>query len=55
MATPPAFEDEMEQVDAELAVVAARVTPTPAQANQLLVIIAAITAEAQAAHICIWI
>ena len=55
MATPPASEDEMEQVDTELAVAAARVTSTPAQAKQLLAIIAAITAEGQAAHICIWI
>ncbi|KAH9769288.1 hypothetical protein KPL71_011944 [Citrus sinensis] len=48
MATPPASEDEMEQVDAELAAVTARVTPTPDQAKQLLAIIAAITAEGQA-------
>ena len=49
MPTPPVFEDEMEQVDAELAAAVARVTPTPAQAKQLLAIIAAITAEGQAA------
>ena len=33
MATPPASEDEMEQVDTELAAVAAKVTPTPEQAK----------------------
>ncbi|KAH9793304.1 Ribonuclease H [Citrus sinensis] len=45
MATPPASEDEMEQVDAKLAAATTRVTPTPAEAKQLLDIIAAITAE----------
>ena len=40
----------MEQVDAELTAVAARVMPTPEQAKQLLAIIAAITAEDQAAY-----
>ena len=49
MATPPASEDDMEQVDAELAAAATKVTPTPEQAKQLLAIIAAITAEGQAA------
>ncbi|KAH9802438.1 hypothetical protein KPL71_001384 [Citrus sinensis] len=49
MATPPDSADEMEQVDAELAFVAAKVTPTPEQAKQLLAIIAVITAEGQAA------
>ena len=49
MATPPVSEDEMEQVDAELAVVATRVTPTPTEAKQLLDIIATITTEGQAA------
>ncbi|KAH9727219.1 hypothetical protein KPL70_008579 [Citrus sinensis] len=45
IATPPASEDEMEQIDAELAAAATRVMPTPAEAKQLLNIIAAITAE----------
>ena len=49
MATPPDSKDEMEQVDAELAVAAAKVMPTPEQAKQLLAIIAANTAEGQAA------
>ncbi|KAH9769701.1 hypothetical protein KPL71_012115 [Citrus sinensis] len=49
MATPPTSEDKMEQVDAELAAVAARVTPTPEQAKQLLAIIAAIAVEGQVA------
>ena len=49
MATPSASKDEMEQVDAELAAAAAKVTPTPEQAKQLLAIIAATTAEGQAA------
>ena len=35
----------MEQVDTELAAAATRVTPTTAEAKQLLDIIAAITAE----------
>lgn len=39
----------MEQVDAELAAAATRVTPTPTEAKQLLDIIAAITIEGQAA------
>ena len=39
----------MEQVDAELAAAAARAMPTPEQAKQLLAVIAAITAEGQAA------
>ena len=39
----------MEQVDAEPAATAAKVTPTPEQAKQLLAIIAAITAKGQAA------
>ena len=45
MATSPASEDEMEQVDAELAAVVARVTPTPEQAKQLLAIIAAVECQ----------
>ena len=49
IATPLAFKDEMEQVDAELAAAATRVMPTPAEAKQLLDIIAAITAEGQPA------
>ena len=49
MATPPDSEDDMEQVDTELAAAAAKVMPTPKQAKQLLAIIAAITAEGQAA------
>ena len=49
MATPPASRDEMEQVDAKLAAVATKVTPTPVEAKQLLDIIAAITAEGQVA------
>ena len=49
MATPPTFEDEIDQVDAELATAAAKVTPTPKQAKQLLATIAAITVEGQAA------
>ncbi|KAH9802215.1 hypothetical protein KPL71_001288 [Citrus sinensis] len=49
MAIPPYSEDKMEQVDAELAAAAAKVTFTPEQAKQLLAIIAAITAEGQAA------
>ncbi|KAH9770116.1 hypothetical protein KPL71_012262 [Citrus sinensis] len=51
MATPPASEDEMEKVDAELAATVTRVTPTPAEAKQLLDIIAAITVEGQAADV----
>ena len=47
--TPLASEDDIELVDAELATVATRVTPTPAEAKQLLDIIAVITAEGQAA------
>ncbi|KAH9802442.1 hypothetical protein KPL71_001386 [Citrus sinensis] len=47
--TPPASEDEIERVDAELAASAARVTNTPAKAKQLLDIIAAIIAEGQVA------
>ena len=39
----------MEQIDAELAAAAPRVTPTPEEVKQLLDIIAAIIAEAQAA------
>ena len=39
----------MDQVDAELAAAVAKVTPTLEQAKQLLVIIAAITGEGQAA------
>ena len=39
----------MKQVDAELAAVVTRVTPTPTEAKQLLDIIAAITVEGQAA------
>ena len=50
MATPPTFEDEMDQVYAELVAAAAKVTPTAEQAKQLLAIIAAITAEGQAAN-----
>lgn len=49
MATPPASKDEIEQIDAELTAVAAKVTPTTEQAKQLLAIIAAITAKGQAA------
>ncbi|KAH9792219.1 hypothetical protein KPL71_004032 [Citrus sinensis] len=49
MTTPPASEDEMEQVDAELAAAVTRAMPTPEQAKQLLAVIAAITAEGQAA------
>ncbi|KAH9802189.1 hypothetical protein KPL71_001277 [Citrus sinensis] len=49
IATPPASEDEMEQVDVELVTAANRVTPTSAEAKQLLDIIAAIIAEDQAA------
>ena len=49
MATPSASDDEMEQVDAELAAAAARAMPTFEQAKQLLEVIAAITAEGQAA------
>ncbi|KAH9763726.1 hypothetical protein KPL70_001262 [Citrus sinensis] len=49
IATPPASKDEMEQVDVELVAAANRVTPTSAEAKQLLDIIAAITAEDQAA------
>ncbi|KAH9680288.1 hypothetical protein KPL71_026499 [Citrus sinensis] len=50
MTTPPASEDEMEQVDVELAAAAARAMPTPEQAKKLLAVIAAITAEGQAAN-----
>ena len=50
IATPPTSEDEMEQVDAELATAGTRVTPTPAVAKQLLDIIATITAEGQATN-----
>ncbi|KAH9671394.1 hypothetical protein KPL70_017357 [Citrus sinensis] len=50
MATPPAFDDEMEQIDAELAVAASRAMPTSEQAEQLLEVIAAISAEGQAAN-----
>ncbi|XP_024042750.1 histone H3.v1-like [Citrus clementina] len=49
IATPPASEDEMEHINTELATAATRVTPTPAEAKQLLDIIAAITTEGQAA------
>ncbi|KAH9770207.1 hypothetical protein KPL71_012301 [Citrus sinensis] len=49
MATPPASDDEREQVDAELAAAAARAMPTSEQAKQLLEVIVAITAEGQAA------
>ena len=49
LATPPASEDEMEQVEAELAAAATRVTYTPAEAKQLLDIIAAIIVEGQVA------
>ena len=49
MATPLTSEDEMEQVDAELAAAVARAMPTPEQAKQLFAVIAAITAEGQAA------
>ncbi|KAH9780071.1 RNA-directed DNA polymerase [Citrus sinensis] len=49
MTTPLASEDEMEQVDAELAAAAARAMPTPEQAKQLLAVIAGITTEGQAA------
>ena len=38
----------MEQVDAALAAAAIKVTPTPAEAKQLLDIIASITTEGQA-------
>ena len=51
MATPPDSTDDMEQVDVELAAAAAKVMPTLEQAKQLLAIIAAITAEGQAADI----
>ena len=47
IATPQASEDEIEQVDAELVATATRVTYTPAEATQLLDIIAAITVEGQ--------
>ena len=49
MATPPASEDEMAQVDAELAAAAARAMPTHEQGKQLLAVIVAITAEGQTA------
>ena len=56
MATPPASNDEMEQIDAELAAAASRAMPTSEQAmptseqaKQLLEVIATITAEGQAA------
>ena len=49
MTTPPASEYEIEQVDAEMAAAAARAMPTPEQAKRLLAVIAAITAEGQAA------
>ena len=49
LATPPASDDEMEQVDTELAAAAARAMPTSEQAKQLLEVIAAIAAEGQAA------
>lgn len=55
MATPPASDDEMEQVDADLAAAAARAMPTHEQTKQLLVVIAAITAEGQAADASIQI
>ena len=45
MATPPAAKDEIEQVDAELAAAATKAIPTPEQAKQLLMVIAAIIAE----------
>ena len=48
IATPPSFDDENEQVDAELEAAATRVTRTPAEAKQLLDVIAAIIAEGQA-------
>ena len=50
MATPPASEDEMEQVNTDLAAAATRAMPTSEQAKQLLEVIAAITAEGQAAN-----
>ena len=49
MATPPVCDDEMEQIDAELAATATRAMPTSEQAKQLLEVIAAITVEGQAA------
>ena len=49
MATPPVCDDEMEQIDVELATAATRAMPTSEQAKQLLEVIAAITAEGQAA------
>ena len=49
MTTPTASEDEIEQIDAELAAAAARAMPTSEQAKQLFVVITAITAEGQAA------
>ena len=48
MATPPASNDEMEQIDAELAAAASRAMPTSEQAEQLLEVIASITAKGQA-------
>ncbi|KAH9753175.1 Endonuclease [Citrus sinensis] len=47
LATPPASEDEMEQVDVELAAAATRAMPTSEQAKQLFAVIAAITVEGQ--------
>ena len=50
MSTPPASDDEMEHIDAELAAAATRAMPTFEQAQQLLEVITAITAEGQAAN-----
>ena len=47
--TPPASDDEIEQIDAEMEVAAARVTRTPTEAKQLFDIIATITTEGHAA------
>ena len=49
IATPPASEDEVEQVDIELEAALTKVTRTPTEAKQLLDIIAAITVEGHAA------
>ena len=45
ISTPPASDDEMEQIDAELAAAATRAMPTFEQAKQLLEVIAAITVD----------
>ncbi|XP_024033547.1 uncharacterized protein LOC112095674 [Citrus clementina] len=50
IATPPASEDEAEQVDVELEAAATKVTRTPTEAKQLLDIIATITAEGHATN-----